>query len=111
MKSEETLDPENWDELRELSHKMTDDMLKYLETIREKPVWQDIPKIVKTIFESKIPEEGQNREKIYQEFIEYVLPYPLGNIHPRFWGWVYGTGTPFGVLAGILSSTLNSDTG
>ncbi|MHA2306371.1 MAG: pyridoxal phosphate-dependent decarboxylase family protein, partial [Candidatus Hodarchaeales archaeon] len=38
-------------------------------------------------------------------------PYPLGNIHPRFWGWVYGTGTPFGVLAGILSSTLNSDTG
>jgi hypothetical protein len=25
---------------------------------------------------------------VYQDFVKYVLPYPTGNIHPRFWGWV-----------------------
>ena len=39
----ETLDPENWDELRALAHRMVDDMLTYLETTREHPVWQPIP--------------------------------------------------------------------
>ena len=24
---------------------------------------------------------------------ELILPYPTGNAHPRFWGWVHGSGT------------------
>lgn len=39
----ETLDPENWDEMRALAHRMVDDALTYLETVRERPVWQPIP--------------------------------------------------------------------
>lgn len=111
MVPEETLDPENWDKMRTLGHQMLDDMLDYLKNIREKPVWQMIPKNVKSNLKTPIPEEGEDREKIYREFKENILPYPLGNIHPRFWGWVYGTGTPFGVLADMLVSTTNSDTG
>ena len=34
----ETLDPENWEEMRALAHRMVDDALTYLETIRERPV-------------------------------------------------------------------------
>jgi hypothetical protein len=32
---EETLDPEDWDEMTALGHRMLDDIMKYLETIRK----------------------------------------------------------------------------
>ena len=40
-----------------------------------------------------------------------MLPYPLGNIHPRFWGWVIGTGTPIGALAEMLAAGMNPNVG
>jgi len=40
-----------------------------------------------------------------------VLPHPMGNIHPRFWGWVIGTGTPFGMLAEMLAAGMNPNLG
>ena len=111
MESEETLDPENWEKLRILGHKMFDDMLDYLRDIRKQPAWQAIPKDVKSKFKAPFPKEEQNREKIYKEFKENILPYPLGNIHPRFWGWVVGNGTPFGMLAEMLAATMNPNLG
>ena len=39
LQSYETLDPENWDEMRALAHRMVDDAITYLETVRERPVW------------------------------------------------------------------------
>jgi aromatic-L-amino-acid decarboxylase len=40
-----------------------------------------------------------------------VRPYPNGNIHPRFWGWVMGTGTPQTAMADFLSSVVNPNLG
>ena len=39
-----TLDPENWDEFRQLGHRMLDDMLDHLSTLREQPAWQPLPR-------------------------------------------------------------------
>ena len=41
---EESLDPQDWEELRSLGHRMLDDMLDYLSTVRHKPAWQPVPK-------------------------------------------------------------------
>lgn len=108
---EETLDPEDWAAMRELGHRMVDDMLNYLESVRERPAWQPIPKDVKAFLKQPLPTEPQAPEQVYQDFVEKVLPYPLGNIHPRFWGWVIGTGTPLGVLAEMLAATMNPNLG
>lgn len=108
---EESLDPEDWDALRELGHRMVDDMLTYLQTVRERPAWQPIPDQVKEQLHQPLPLEPQGVEAAYQDFVTNVLPYPLGNIHPRFWGWVIGTGTPFGVLAEMLAATMNPNMG
>jgi glutamate/tyrosine decarboxylase-like PLP-dependent enzyme len=56
-----------------------------------------------------LPKEAQDRDKIYKDFKENILPYPLGNIHPRFWGWVVGSGTPFGILVEMLGATMNTN--
>ncbi len=33
-----TLDPENWDQIRQTGHQMLDDMFTHFETLREQPV-------------------------------------------------------------------------
>jgi aromatic-L-amino-acid decarboxylase len=109
--SEETLDPDDWESMRKLGHKMIDDMLDYLETVRERPVWQHVPDQVKAHFNSPVPQQPQPPEEIYEEFVEKVLPYPMGNIHPRFWGWILGTGTVMGAFAELLAASMNTNTG
>ncbi len=104
---EESLDPQDWDALRALGHRMVDDMLTYLQTVRERPVWQPIPDRVKDHLKQPLPIEPQSAEQAYADFVANVLPYPKGNIHPRFWGWVEGTGTPFGMLAEMLAAGMN----
>jgi glutamate/tyrosine decarboxylase-like PLP-dependent enzyme len=106
---EETLDPQDWSRLRALGHRMVDEMLAYLENIRERPAWQPLPEKVKASFNAPVPLEPQGAESVYQDFKQNVLPYPLGNIHPRHWAWVNGTGTPGGMLADMLASGMNSN--
>ena len=108
---EETLDPDDWEAMRELGHKMLNDMVDYMKTVRERPVWQHVPEKVKANFRSPVPHDPQPPEKIYEEFVETVLPYPMGNIHPRFWGWILGTGTVMGAFAELLAASMNTNTG
>ena len=109
MTPELTLDPEDWENLKTLGHEMLDDMVDHLRDIRKQPVWQQIPNEVKLRFNKSVPIEPNDRETIYKEFKENILPYPLGNIHPRFWGWVVGSGTPFGILIEMLTATMNTN--
>ncbi len=108
---QESLDPDDWAAMRELGHKMIDDMLDYLQTVAERPVWQPAPDSVKAQFNRPVPSDPQPPDEIYEEFQEYVLPYPIGNIHPRFWGWIFGTGTVMGALAEFLTAAMNTNAG
>lgn len=107
----ETLDPTDWDAMRALAHRMVDDALTYLKTVRERPVWQPIPEHIAARFDAPAPQEPANASAVYQEFVESVLPYPMGNIHPRFWGWYMGNGTVIGALADFLAATMNPNLG
>jgi aromatic-L-amino-acid/L-tryptophan decarboxylase len=111
LRTEESLDPEDWDELRSLGHRMVDDLLTYLQTIRERPVWRPIPADVRSFFKGPVPRKPEGAEQAYADFREQVLPHPMGNIHPRFWGWVMGTGTPMGALAEMLAAGMNPNMG
>jgi aromatic-L-amino-acid decarboxylase len=107
----ETLDPENWDEMRALSHRMVDDAITYLETVGKRPVWQPVPEDVAARFDSPVPHEPAGADAVYQEFLKTVLPYPMGNIHPRFWAWYMGNGTVLGALADFLAAIMNPNLG
>ena len=43
-----TLDPFDWPGFRTQAHRMLDDILDYVENIRERPVWQPIPDDVRS---------------------------------------------------------------
>lgn len=106
------LDPENWDEYRKLAHQMLDDSLDYLRDVRERPTWTPMPADVrKAIGDEPIPREGAGDAAAYEDFLHLVRPYPNGNIHPRFWGWVMGTGTPQAAMADFLAAVMNPNVG
>ncbi len=111
LRTEESLDPENWDELRALGHRMVDELLAYLRTVRDRPVWRPIPGDVRARLKGPVPRRPEGAERTYADFRDYVLPHPMGNIHPRFWGWVIGTGTPLGALAEMLAAGMNPNMG
>ncbi|MGH7579505.1 MAG: pyridoxal phosphate-dependent decarboxylase family protein [Gemmatimonadales bacterium] len=108
LPTEESLDPPDWTELRALGHRMVDDMMDYLERVRERPVWRPVPAGTREALDEPLPRGPADAAAVYQQFREHILPYPNGNIHPRFWGWVMGTGTPLAMLADMLASGMNA---
>ena len=102
-----SLDPDDWEQFRAMGHQMLDDMVDYIRTVRDRPVWQSPPAEARRALETGLPREPSSIEEVYARFKEHVLPYPTGNIHPRFWGWVMGNGTPVGLLSDLLASAMN----
>lgn len=90
---------------------MLDDMLGYIENIRERPVWQPIPDAVRNGFRSAIPRGPTELSEVHETFLKEILPYGSGNAHPGFFGWVQGAGTPVGMLAEMLAAGMNPNLG
>ncbi len=90
---------------------MLDDILDYTEYIRERPVWQPIPRPVRAGFRQSLPQEPAELAVLHGTFMREILPYSAGNAHPGFMGWVHGGGTPVGMLAEMLAAGLNANLG
>ena len=111
LHQEESLDPEDWNAIRTLGKQMVDDMVEYLRTARVRPVWRPIPEEVRDGFHQPLPHGPTDAAEVYARFKDTVLPYPTGNTHPRFWGWVMGNGTVTGMLAEMLAAGINLNQG
>jgi glutamate/tyrosine decarboxylase-like PLP-dependent enzyme/glutathione synthase/RimK-type ligase-like ATP-grasp enzyme len=106
-----TLDPADWPGFRTQAHRMLDDILDYVENIRQRPVWQPIPAEVRSRFRGDLPEAPSDLAAVHSEFMRYILPFATGNVHPGFMGWVHGGGTPVGMVAEMLAAGLNANLG
>jgi len=104
---ERSLDPEDWDKLRELGHQAFDDAIELLRSVGDRPIWQPLPDAARELFAEPLPADPSSQEEVYEQVRDHILPYPTGNIHPRFWSWVGGTGTPSQLLADLVISTMN----
>jgi aromatic-L-amino-acid/L-tryptophan decarboxylase len=109
--SSETLDPQDWDDIRAQGHRMLDDMIDYAANIRERPVWQPIPHEVRARFHAQLPRQPSGLGEVYREFTDFIMPYATGNVHPGFMGWVHGGGSAVGMLAEMLAAGLNANLG
>ena len=105
-----TLDPADWQEFRTLAHKMVDAAVDKMETAREGRVWTEFPADMKASLQSALPSQGLGAAATQQR-IEALLPYGVGNTHPRFFGWVHGSGTPGNLIADIAAAAMNANLG
>ena len=111
FESSESLDPQNWEDIRAQGHRMLDDMIDYVANIRQHPVWQPIPDDVRARFRARVPRRPSDLGEVYREFTDFVVPYATGNVHPGFMGWVHGGGNVIGMFAEMLAAGLNANLG
>lgn len=102
------LDPQDWQAFREQAHRALDTALDFVQQRPEQPVWREIPEQIKKLNDT-LPVSGALLDEVVQELREGVMHYTLGNTHPRFWGWVHGSGTAGGVVAQMINAAINAN--
>ena len=107
MIKEVTLDPTNWKEMKALSHRMLDDMMDYLQNIRDQP-FIPITEEAKKAIQIPVPVKGDGEEEVYNIFKENVIPHSFQITRPDLWGNVAGTGSSYGMLTDMVISGINS---
>jgi aromatic-L-amino-acid/L-tryptophan decarboxylase len=98
--------------LKHLGYQVIDEVAEYLSTVRERPVWNPMPGSVReTIRALELPEQGYSFENTLAFFREMILPYPQGNGHPGFAGWINSAPAHAGVLIKPLAAAMNPNCG
>jgi aromatic-L-amino-acid/L-tryptophan decarboxylase len=93
---------------RALGAQVVELIAEHLAGIADRPVFRPVPAELAKRFQTQVmPSAGIAAENVLQEFTETVLPYPLGNGHPRFWGWVNSPPQLLGVYAEALAAAMN----
>lgn len=108
---EETLDPNDWSDVRALSHRIVDEAIDYLRDVRARPVWKEMPPDVRDTFADPLPRSPMPLADVYDALTKTVMPYPMGNIHPRFWSWYMGSSNFTGAMADFLAAIQGSNLG
>lgn len=111
LETRSPLDPDDWDGFRAHLHAAADRLLDHLRDQRHWPVWQEMPDEVVGRLMDPVNAEGAGPGRAWQILEDTILPYGVGNLHPRFMGWVHGAGTPGGLIAGLAEAAINANVG
>jgi aromatic-L-amino-acid decarboxylase len=96
------------DELRRLALRAVDLVAGHLGGIRERDVYRPMsPSERERLLTAPLSEDGESPETILDRVQASVLTHPMGNGHPRFFGWVNSPPAPLGVLADFLAAALD----
>jgi glutamate/tyrosine decarboxylase-like PLP-dependent enzyme len=96
------------DEFRRLGHRAVDMLADWLAGVDARPVFTPMtPAARADLLEESLPDAGAAPAAIFERFASAVLPHPMGNGHPRFFGWVNSPPAPMGVLGDLLAAGMN----
>ncbi len=96
------------DETRRVGYRVVDMIADYLAALPDGPVFQPVPSDLAATFRATPPPEaGEAADAVLDAFARDVAPYPFGNGHPRFFGWVNAPPVPIAVLAEALAAAMN----
>jgi glutamate/tyrosine decarboxylase-like PLP-dependent enzyme len=104
------LDVAGWsaDEIRRVGYRTVDLIADYLTQLPNGPVFRPVPRPVADEFlEIPAPERGSTPDQILDDFARTIAPYPFGNGHPRFYGWVNSPPALMGIFAEALAAAMN----
>ena len=96
------------DEIRRIGHLVVDLIADHLTDIQDEPVFRPVPPDLAAHFLSAAaPAEAAAPDEILRDFRDHIEPYPFGNGHPRFWGWVNSPPAVMGIFADALAAAMN----
>jgi glutamate/tyrosine decarboxylase-like PLP-dependent enzyme len=96
------------EELKRAGYRVVDMIAEHLTGLPNGPVFQPVPQaLAEQFLGAPLPDEGQGIDAILDEFARDIAPYPFGNGHPRFYGWVNSPPTPITIFAEALAAAMN----
>ncbi|NDW53999.1 pyridoxal-dependent decarboxylase [Aliiroseovarius sp. PrR006] len=98
------LGPNDWEGLRSDLHRLLDRCVDQMRDAKDHP-WQAPPADLADRY--AIGTGGD----VVGRVMDQVLPYHGGNTHPKFWGWVQGSGLASDFVAGIAAAAMNTNGG
>src|SRR5688500_3837050 len=99
------VDPE---ELRRLGYRAVDLMVEHLAGLADGPVFQPMTQDERRgLLDLPLPSDSTAPDAILDRIRDQVLAHPMGNGHPRVFGWATSPPAPFAPLAEMLAAALN----
>jgi glutamate/tyrosine decarboxylase-like PLP-dependent enzyme len=94
--------------LRQLAHAAVDLAVDHLSGIRDGAVFTPMTADERrALLDERLPDDGQAPRAILDLVRDAVLTHPMGNGHPRFFGWVNSPPAPLGAVADLLAAAIN----
>src|SRR5262249_37893182 len=93
---------------RRLGYLAVDMAADHLSHIRERPVFHPMtPDERQELLGATLSENCKAPEELLTYIRDHIFTHPMGNGHPRFFGWVNSPPASLGILADLLAATLN----
>ena len=94
--------------LRQLAHAAVDLAVDHLSGIGDRTVFTPMTADERrALLEQRLPDDGRPPGAILDLVRDAVLPHPMGNGHPRFFGWVNSPPAPIGAVADVIAAAMN----
>jgi aromatic-L-amino-acid decarboxylase len=93
---------------RSAAHALVDGVADHLAALPSGPVWQPLPGgLGERLLSLPLPEEPAALDELVATTLRDVLPHPMGNGHPAFFGWVNPPPSHAGVMASLAAAAMN----
>jgi aromatic-L-amino-acid/L-tryptophan decarboxylase len=93
---------------RGAAHTLVDGVADHLAELPSRPVWQPVPEELRTrLLELPLPDDGLEIGELAAYALDNVLPYPMGNGHPAFFGWVNPPPARAGIALSLAAAAMN----
>ncbi len=97
------------EEFRRLGYQAVDIAAAHLAGLDERPVFARMtPAERSSLLDQSLGNAPASPDDLLAAARDLVLAHPMGNGHPRFFGWVNSPPAPMGILADLLAATLNA---
>jgi aromatic-L-amino-acid decarboxylase len=96
------------EEFRKLGYQAVDLAASYLAELPARPVFQRMQESERqALMQMPLPVAPLSGDEILRRLAEQILPHPMGNGHPRFFGWVNSPPAMLAVITEILAAAMN----
>ncbi|MBY6067046.1 amino acid decarboxylase [Leisingera aquaemixtae] len=106
--AEKGIKTQDWAAFRAEAQRMLEAALDQMQQAAERP-WQPVPEDIDARY--AVTAEARGPQETVDRIISDVLPYHGGNTHPRFWGWVQGSGLASDLISSLAAAAVNANMG
>src|SRR4029079_15281267 len=95
-------------EIGRVGRAVVDLIADHFESLPSEPVFRPVPaELAEGFASTPAPLEAVSPDEVLRQFGETMEPFPFGNGHPRFWGWVNSPPAVMGIFADALAAAMN----